>query len=315
MGLSTNQMPKITSTKDELITLIAKRARDRYAIEFTETLFNDLLKDHLMFRPRRGPNIGKRPTFIYGRKHYRRALQLVRLVALGFESRDAQRLALFLKGYGLSPGAVRKPLSRLYPKLNRQLFSRVRSTYLDKPDVVPEGRKIALLKNLGEPDPRLLKAGFTPPADFLLAGVQVARQQPLMPLTAAHARQSWEAFTSGKWDASLLHLLSGLLLPEAPVPDDEPDIDYVEKLIIDASDNTYYRAREIYRNLQAGLQIATTLIPNKSALAQSNAAIEAILGAARTDPAFMVLIFVTMLRIAREDWSPFNSLAARGKSD
>jgi hypothetical protein len=299
---------KLSLTKDAVIALVAERSRSRYGFEFRRSLFNDLLKDGLMFRPRRQANVGKQPSFAYGYEHYRRSLQIVRLITSGFESRDGQRLALFVKGYGLTPREVRYPLGRLYPKLVSQLFRGVRSSYVDTTDDIPPGRKASLLKTMGAPDARLIDAGFVPPTEMLLTAMRSARQQPLRCLSEPEVRQSLEAFASGHWHGSLSHFLSGLLMSEIPEQDDEPDIDYVSKLIRETSDEAYYLARLMYRNLHSGLLAVSEIVKGPSP-AHKIAGVEAIIDAARNDPAFMASIFVGMLKMASKDWSLFSALA------
>ena len=82
--------------KAEFIQRVARRARTRYGKDFTETTFNDLLKDHLLPPASRGENKGKRPVYLYDCRTYRRALQVVRLQAKGVIDRDAIRIQLFL---------------------------------------------------------------------------------------------------------------------------------------------------------------------------------------------------------------------------
>jgi hypothetical protein len=298
---------KLSLTKDCLLARVAKRARSRYGFCFVDSFFNDLLKDRLMLPPQRGTNAGKRPRFTYDRRHYRRSLQIVRLVVTGFKSRDTQRVALFLKGYGLTPREIRKPLVRLYSSQSKCVFRGVRSTYIDNSADIPAGQKERLLQSLGKPDPRLVAAKVVPSSDIILNAVRAARQRPLARLSVSDARETLQAFISGRLDSRVLRLFDGLLLQEAPVTDGEPDIDYIEKFIRQTPDDAFYRARENFWRFQSASSADSSLV---STPIEMPAVMKLVAAAIRTDPTFMVLAFVQLLRIAVEEWSLPKGLAA-----
>lgn len=126
----------------------------------TKARLDEWMKQRLIEAARRQDNHGLRPSYVYDRRHYRRALQLLRLRAAGIVERDAIILQLFCRGYGVSPKDVRSALSNEVSRARSQLHSSVRSTYADRGGNIPAKRWDSLLRQIGEQDQRFAAAGF-----------------------------------------------------------------------------------------------------------------------------------------------------------
>jgi hypothetical protein len=155
-------------TKPELLRRLDERSRRRYGEPFSKAVLNDLIKDGLLPALERSKNEGLRPVFEAGARHYRRALQIKRLMSRGMSGRDALRIQLFLRGYGVKPWDVREALRREYGKHLRTASAKIRSTYLDNNREIGERHKASLRKRMGELDNRLKDAGLEMPTDFYI---------------------------------------------------------------------------------------------------------------------------------------------------
>jgi hypothetical protein len=155
-------------SKAELLRRLDARSRERYGGPFSEGLLNDLIKDGLVPALKRSKNEGLKPQYEASALHYRRALQIKRLISIGMSSRDTQRIQLFLRGYGVKPWDVREALRREYAKHLRTLSTQIRSTYLDNDKNIGERHKVSLRKQMGPLDNRLKASGLEMPTDFYI---------------------------------------------------------------------------------------------------------------------------------------------------
>ena len=103
-------------SKTELLRRLDARSRRRYGGPFGEALLNDLIKDGLVPALERSKNEGRKPVYEAGIRHYRRALQIRRLMSRRIFGRDTQKIQLFLRGYGIEPWDVREAVRREYGK-------------------------------------------------------------------------------------------------------------------------------------------------------------------------------------------------------
>jgi hypothetical protein len=110
-------------SKSELLRRLDHRSCSRYGEPFPESLFDDLQKDDLIPELKRSKNVGLAPTFFATWRHYRRALQLQRLRSVGIKGRDALRVQLFVRGYGLKVSEVRESLRDEFLRGLRELRS------------------------------------------------------------------------------------------------------------------------------------------------------------------------------------------------
>jgi hypothetical protein len=155
-------------SKGELLDRLDDRSRDHFGGPFSEGLLNDLIKDGLLPALQRSKNEGLKPVYEANASHYRRALQIKRLMWQGVLGRDALRIQLFLRGYGVMPWEIRDALRLEYGKHMRAAGATVRSTYLDNARDIGPHHKETLRKQMGEIDDRLKVAGLEMPTDFYI---------------------------------------------------------------------------------------------------------------------------------------------------
>src|SRR5262245_1814144 len=103
-------------SKAELLRRLNEWSRTRYGGPFSESLLNDLMKDGSLPAFQRSKNEGLKPVFEASAQHYRRALQIKRLMSRGISGRDTLLIQLFLRGYGVEPWEVREAFRREYAR-------------------------------------------------------------------------------------------------------------------------------------------------------------------------------------------------------
>jgi hypothetical protein len=160
-------------SKSELLRRLDHRSRSRYNEPFPESLFDDLQKDGLIPALDRSQNVGLSPTFFGTWRHYRRALQLQRLRSAGIKGRDALRVQLFVRAYGLEVWAVRESVPREFLRGLRELRPQLRSGYFSN-SREPGPRHLASAeRQLGIIDPGFGSAGLKQPTEFYLDKVRL----------------------------------------------------------------------------------------------------------------------------------------------
>ncbi len=167
-------MAKKSLSKREFTERVSSRAR-RYATTFDQGQLDEWIKQGLTFASERGPNIGRKPVYIYGYRHYRRSLQLVRLKSQEITDRDEILVQLFIRNYGIKSHEVREALVKEYRKAREKLNAPLRSIFADRDGPIPPGRKSQLLDQIGPLDDRLNNAGFIIPDDHLISLIRTAR--------------------------------------------------------------------------------------------------------------------------------------------
>jgi hypothetical protein len=225
---------------------------------FSRSRLDEWIKQGLAFKADSGPGQGKRRTFTYGCRHYRRALQLVRFHSLGIRDTDEIIIQLFIRGYGVRPHEVREALRKEFGKARAKLNAQLRSTYADREGAIPPGRKKQFLGELGELDERFRKAGIIIPEDILIAAVRAARSQENCEGTENAEQNSDRRF--GDPLEFGFHLLFGGML--------EIGDDYetgIERTIRLSNDDEYEAAKLIFNSIRAGF-FAIGLILGNSAL-------------------------------------------------
>jgi hypothetical protein len=300
--------------KAALIKRVDRYGRKQYGVGFSVILLNDLIKDNLIPAAARKSNIGKRPVHDYGCRAYRRALQIVRLIKAGITTRDAQRIQLFVKGYGLevSDADVRIPLRNEYVRNAKTAWSKARSGYFDNSKAITQKRKHALARQLGEPDQRLAAAGLTPSFDRTVELVRKAKTGNIdSDLMRALKRRAEAAFQNNPSVDALAQtfnsLISGMLIFDSEGLDakDAPRsraTDTIEGIILHSNSGIYLRARDSFRNLGRSKlnAIIDRLSPSKPQEARRVAA--ALLSAAIVeDPKWAALALTGCLMLAASD--------------
>jgi hypothetical protein len=211
-------LEQVKLSESELLRRLDRRSRSRYNEPFPESLFDDLQKDDLVPALERSENDGLSPTYFATWRHYRRALQLQRLRSVGIKRRDALRVQLFVRGYGLKVFEVRDAVRRELLRGLSELRPPLRSQYFHSQRDPGPAHLAAVERQLGTIDPRFESAGLKQPTQFILKQVRLG---------------------FGVLSRSLLAPLEGLLLAglhNHPLP----------KLIdeaLNASDDDYMSAR------------------------------------------------------------------------
>jgi hypothetical protein len=206
-------------SKAELLHRLDRRSRSRYGEPFPESLFNDLGKDALIPELDRSANIGLSPTWYATRRHFRRALQLQRLRSVGIKGRDALRVQLFLRGYGVKVSEVREAIRNEFLRGLSELRPPLRSEYFQSERDPGPAHLASAERQLGELDPRFEALGLKQPTKFIFDKVRLG---------------------FGVVCRSPLAALEGLLLAGR---NDHPLPELVDQAL-DASDDAYIAARE-----------------------------------------------------------------------
>lgn len=161
-------------SKSALIKRLDHRSRERYGGEFNEGFLNDLIKDGLLPSLERSENQGRRPTYFATAFHFRRALQIKRLVHQGIPRRDAQLIQLFVRGYGVGPWQIREELKREFVRAVAKLRPTLRSAFFQSSREVPTKTADIIRLQTGPLDERLAAAGLEQPMSFYLGQVRSA---------------------------------------------------------------------------------------------------------------------------------------------
>jgi hypothetical protein len=160
-------------SKAEFLDRLDRRSSSRYGVPFPESLFDDLRKAALVKALERSENAGLSPTYFATWRHYRRALQLQRLRSLDIKGRDALRVQLFIRGYGVQAWDVRESLKKEFLRGLSELRPQLRSGYfLNSRE--PGPRHLASTdRQLGAIDPRFQSAGLKQTTEFYLDKVRL----------------------------------------------------------------------------------------------------------------------------------------------
>ena len=167
--------PIVCLSKAELLRCLDARSRARYGEPFSEGVLNDLIKDGLVPALERSKNEGLKPLYVASALHYRRALQIKRLMSRGMLRRDTLRIQLFLRGYGVKPWEIRDAVRQEYARHLRSASSKVRSTYPENTRDIGPRHKSSLRKQMGELDNRLKDAGLEMPTDFYIEMIRAGK--------------------------------------------------------------------------------------------------------------------------------------------
>jgi hypothetical protein len=267
------------------------RARSaRYGIEFSEVRLNEWIDQALAFPGDREANQGLRPQYTYGFRHYRRALQLVRLYADGVRDRDAILVQLFLRGYSVRPHEIRCAVQQEFRKVRAQLNSTIRSIYMDRDVPIPPRRAEQIITRMGEADSRLREAQIVPTNSLLINVVRVSRD-------ADKSEISWE-WKGLSFQEIIFQLakplFSGLLYVDNQYPSE------VEKLILRGSERQYEIARILVWCIRRFFIIVAMNLPGK--IASASYAMERSL----TRREFSVFMLTIALRFcSMKEYAPF----------
>jgi hypothetical protein len=164
----------VALTKAELVARAARWGAKR-GVEFDAALLDEWITKGVVAKGDRGKNVGKRPVFRYGCRHYRRVLQVLRFYSRGIKSADQILIMLFLNGRGVKPFEAREPIAREFARARAKLIAMARSPRFDQYGAVPPKHKVRLVRSLGNPDQRFVDAGVVLGPDQMIAAVRAAR--------------------------------------------------------------------------------------------------------------------------------------------
>jgi hypothetical protein len=256
----------------------------RVGVEFGETRLNEWIKQGLVEEGARRGNIGTRPVFRFGARHYRRVLQIILLYGRGIKDKNAVLVQLFLKGYGVRVFEVREPLRLELRRHRKRLNALVRSTRLDRSGDIPPKHMQSLVRSLGPADRRLADAEVVPAPTELVSLVRIARSPD--PQTSSRAPPVGNSILS-----AVVPLLAGMLAddPEFPSP--------FEEIIMTASDEDYLEARGLFIVFKSNRSLSAVLLDAIQTVSYDacDGAVDAI-QIALAQPEFSCTNFLTALR-------------------
>lgn len=272
-------------SKAEFIERVASWAAKHNA-RFDKGRLDEWIKQGLAFKAKPGPNRGKRRTFIYGCRHYRRALQLMRFHVSGIRDTDEFFVQLFIRGYGVRPHEVREPLRKEFSKARAKLNAQLRSTYADNEDKIPLGRKGQFLRSFGELDGRFRKAKMVFPEHLLIAAARAARL-PVSRESSQMIENSAERQSEDPLNIFLNMFLGGMLQHG---DDSETEM---ERLIRVSNEDQYEAAKIIFHWMRSCFRVPES--PENSAAAALRAIDTAF--SMRELAAFMLVMALKIVRI------------------
>ena len=121
-------------------------------MEFDLGRLNEWIDNALVDEGDRGENVGKRPVYRYGCRHYRRILQVLKLYSRGINGHDQILIALFFNGHGVKPFEVREPIAREFRRARTKLITMARSPRFEQDGVVPPKHRESLVRSRSRRD-------------------------------------------------------------------------------------------------------------------------------------------------------------------
>jgi hypothetical protein len=238
--------------KAAFVERVARRA-ERCGVHFDVIKLDEWIKQGLAFKADRAPSESRRPIYTYGHRHYRRALQLVRLYGSGIKDRDAILLQLFLREYSVRPHEVRDSLLKEFRKARRKLNAAANSIYADRIGPIPAGRRRQIKRQLGQPDHRLVKTGMVPSDDFIIEVVRAARTPKVAQLQESFGEA---CFQDGLDLEHLSHSIVKAVCSGMLVEDDEQKTE-IERLIVSSTAAEYEQARMVFISVRSMFGVAS----------------------------------------------------------
>lgn len=144
-------------------------------LSFKELWLDEWIDKGLVAKADRRENVGKRPVYHYGRHHYRRVLQILKLYARNIKRTDEILILLFMNGHGVKPYEVREALQRQFARGRAKLNAQARSSRFEKSGPIPPKHKESLIRALGKGDERLVASHLVPAPDEMIKVIRTAR--------------------------------------------------------------------------------------------------------------------------------------------
>jgi hypothetical protein len=272
----------VALTKLELVERAAAWGVSR-GVEFDLGRLNEWIDNALVDEGDRGENVGKRPVYRYGCRHYRRVLQVLRLYSRGIKSTDRILIMLFLNRHGVKAHEVREPLVREFARGVAKINAQARSVRFDQEGSIPPKHEESLIRSLGQADDRFVAA------KIVLSGTQMIEVMRAARNPDPERAQRNPKFASGETApvVTLQFLLGGLMAAG------DDNVREAERLLRSTSNS----------ELEAAL---STLLSIRSVFASGKiASSKLILGPFRdaylasfAQPEFVTVQLVNMLRLS-----------------
>jgi len=273
----------VALTKAELVKRAAKWGAKR-GPKFRKSILNEWIDKGLVDEGARTKNVGKRPVFHYGRRHYRRVLQILRLYARRIRRTDQILIMLFFHGYGVKAHQVRESLAREFARGRAKVNAQARSTRFDLVGVIPPKHKESMIRSLGRADERFVAANAVLPGAQMIEVMRAARN----PDPESAQRNPKFASVETVPVAALQSLMGGLM-----AAGDDDDVGEAERLLRNASNSELEAARSTLlsiRQVYASAPIASSKVilgPLRDAYLASF-----------SQPEFVTVQLVNMLRLS-----------------
>lgn len=140
--------------RQNLISRLIPRARDRYRVRVTDPMFGDWLREKLIATPSKRGRVRN-----WTWRHYRVGLEICRLKSQGVNFAGAIRWHLWIKGFdplGFNPVKQRRSLLRAFRRYRKLAIKSVYSTYDPRnTSEISERRAEKLALSMGSQDERL----------------------------------------------------------------------------------------------------------------------------------------------------------------
>ena len=153
--------------RQQLLDRVNHFAGPRYATGVTPRMLQDWVAEKLVPGPTaHGQQRGQSPYWDWSLPSYRRALQICRMKGRGAKRMTEIRVGLWMRGVDLPFDAVRAAIRSEFQRSKKPALRSVASTW--DPRETPNltlGRQAALRREMGEPSPLLLPAGYSLPID------------------------------------------------------------------------------------------------------------------------------------------------------
>lgn len=283
----------VALTKAELIERAANWGASR-GVKFRKSLLNELIDKGLVPEGDRLKNVGKRPVYRYGCRHYRRVLQVLRLYARGIRQTDEILIMLFLNRHGVKPHEVREPLAREFARVRAKVNAQARSARFDQEGTIPSKHKASLIRSLGQADDRFVAANIVLPSTQMIEVMRAARS----PDPESAQRNPKFASAETVPVAMLQFLFGGLMAVE------DDDVGEAERLLRNASNSDLEAARSMLLSIR-WVFASAPITSSKVILGPFR---EAYL-ASFAQPEFVTIQLVNMLRLsALSGQLPFEEL-------
>jgi hypothetical protein len=306
--------------RTQLIERVATVARRRYGQVFNGSLFDDLVDEGLIPKGERLRNDGKRPTYEFNYRSYRRALQIVCLRSKGIVGRNAIRVRLFLRDYSQPVWDMREALRREYVDATKSVSNKIRSGYADNSKSVPPKHKASLVRQAGIVDARFESARLELQDNQLIQALRNARQKPVRRATDIGIDKLQDLLgqkiSFQQLPSYSLEIFSGLLMFDPELRVTEVEVSELSKLIASVEDEMFIRARRLYRLIyRSRFSGFWESLKQDQSREDRQRATDVVLNAIRDQPSFAASAMVECVRLVHGNPSLYRYLSTDQNCD